>query len=94
MLHIDSERGNIGNFWWINSQRMPTWIQQFPNSSNIRWGEFGFGSKPQKIVDIKYVLIPTKNEALSAYHTIATKLYSKNPKLHKEFEILKRFIDS
>lgn len=93
-FYINDSGGRIGNFWWINSSRMPSWIQQFSESSNVRWGESGFGIRN---VSFKFK-IETLNklnhsDILTAYYNIAH-----DPETFKKFnsdlKIIKEFIDT
>ena len=82
---INDEGGKIGNIWWINSSRMPPWIQQFKESSNIRWGEFGFG--PKKLSN------NFKEDVISAYYIIFhdSEVFRK---YSNELELIKNFISN
>jgi hypothetical protein len=54
MIHIDSDQGRIGDFWWINSDpSTPIYIENakpYVKQWFILWGTCGFGSDNVHVV--------------------------------------------
>jgi hypothetical protein len=63
MIHIDSDQGHIGEFWWINSDpSTPIYggnIKPWKNQWFILWGTCGYGR------DNVHVFITPVNETKS-----------------------------